>query len=212
MKPFHFFLPFHDHVLKSVLSRVSRNPGCLSRIRIFSIPDSGSGSKNLSILTQKIVSKFSEIWSRLIIPDPDPDFLPIPDPGVKKAPGPGSVSATLVEMCWNWAWCGLSLFFFSCVQGWDLGTPFPIRRAAGLHPGVWADSSLVLTSRPRYRTQTGTIFECCLADSSRIPLGGFFTSLSPVGSGLPISLLTVFVQIVVVNFIKLFNERSAFNN
>jgi hypothetical protein len=40
--------------------------GCLSRIRIFSIPnpsfiDPGSASKNLSILTQKMVSKLSEI-------------------------------------------------------------------------------------------------------------------------------------------------------
>ncbi len=44
-------------------------------------------------LTQKIVSKLSEIWS---IPDTDLDiFLPIPDPGVKKAPDPGSGSATL---------------------------------------------------------------------------------------------------------------------
>jgi hypothetical protein len=44
-------------------SRVA-DPGCLSRIRIFSvpdpyffIPDPGSASKNLSILTQKMVSK-----------------------------------------------------------------------------------------------------------------------------------------------------------
>jgi hypothetical protein len=42
------------------------DPGCLSRIRIFSIPDPnffypGSASKNLSILTQTIVSKLSEI-------------------------------------------------------------------------------------------------------------------------------------------------------
>jgi hypothetical protein len=41
------------------------DPGCLSRIRIFPsrIPgqkDSGSASKNLSILAQKIVSKLSE--------------------------------------------------------------------------------------------------------------------------------------------------------
>ncbi len=35
----------------------------------------------LSILTQKIVSKHSEILSGLFIPDLDPDFLPIPDPG-----------------------------------------------------------------------------------------------------------------------------------
>jgi hypothetical protein len=27
-----------------------------------------------------MVSKFYKIWSRLFIPDPDPDFLPIPDP------------------------------------------------------------------------------------------------------------------------------------
>jgi hypothetical protein len=36
--------------------------------------------------------KLSEIWSRLFIPDPDPDFLPIPDLGVKKAPDPGSAT------------------------------------------------------------------------------------------------------------------------
>jgi hypothetical protein len=33
-----------------------------------------------------MVSKLLEIWSGLLIPDPDPDFLPFPDPGVKKAP------------------------------------------------------------------------------------------------------------------------------
>ncbi len=85
------------------------DPGCLSRIRIFSIPDPGSeflfhpGSriciKNLSILTQKIVSS-SEIGSRLLIPDQDPDFTHlgsrIPNPGVKKAPDPGSGSTTLL--------------------------------------------------------------------------------------------------------------------
>jgi hypothetical protein len=59
--------------------------------------------KNLSILTQKIVSKLSEIWSGMFIPDPNVDFLPIsdpgvkqaPDPGVKQAPHPGPRSATL---------------------------------------------------------------------------------------------------------------------
>ncbi len=69
-----------------------------SRIRCFSIPDPfffhrdpGSASKNWSILTQKMVSKFSEIWSWLFIPDPDPDFLLIPDPGSRgqEAPDPG---------------------------------------------------------------------------------------------------------------------------
>ena len=57
----------------------------------------GSASTNLSILTQKMVSKIQEIWSGLFIPDPDPDFLPIPDPRVKKAPDPGSGSATLFD-------------------------------------------------------------------------------------------------------------------
>jgi hypothetical protein len=56
-----------------------------SRVKKISDPGSGSASKsNLSILTQKIVSKLSEIWSGMIIPDPDLDFLPIPDPGSKR--------------------------------------------------------------------------------------------------------------------------------
>ncbi len=49
------------------------NSGCVScRVvrEMFPVPDSGSASKNLSILTQKIVSKLSEIWSRLFIPYP----------------------------------------------------------------------------------------------------------------------------------------------
>jgi hypothetical protein len=75
-----------------------------SRIRTVSIPDPGSSSKNLSILTPKkakkwfLSSKKYDSGSSSGIPDPDADFLPprIPDPGVKKAPNPGSVSATLL--------------------------------------------------------------------------------------------------------------------
>jgi hypothetical protein len=54
------------------------------------------------LVTQKIISKLSEILSGMFIPDSDPDpdldFYPslIPDPGVKKAPDPGS--ATLLKM------------------------------------------------------------------------------------------------------------------
>jgi hypothetical protein len=67
----------------------------------FPDPESGfaSASKNLSIFTQKIVSKISEKLSGMFVPDPDLDFFypsQIPDPGVKKAPDPGSGSATLV--------------------------------------------------------------------------------------------------------------------
>jgi len=58
----------------------------------FSIPDPGSASENLSM-----VSKLSEISSGLFIPDPDPDFLPIPDPGVKNAPDPGSLIRNTVS-------------------------------------------------------------------------------------------------------------------
>ncbi len=49
-----------------------------------------SASKNLSILTQKIVSKLSEIWSGSFIPDPDPNILATPDPGSGGQKGTGS--------------------------------------------------------------------------------------------------------------------------
>ncbi len=39
--------------------------------------------KEFKYFNQKMVSKLSEIWSRLFIPYPDPDFLPILDPGFK---------------------------------------------------------------------------------------------------------------------------------
>ncbi len=63
----------------------------------FSIPDPWSEFfpsririKEFKYLTRKIVSKFSEIWSELFIPDPDPDFLPIPDPGSRGQQSTGS--------------------------------------------------------------------------------------------------------------------------
>jgi hypothetical protein len=49
--------------------------------RVKNIPGSGSAPKNLSILSQKIGSKLSEISSGMFIPEPDLDFLFIPDPG-----------------------------------------------------------------------------------------------------------------------------------
>jgi hypothetical protein len=70
-----------------------------SRTRIVSIPDLGSASKNLIILTQKNYPGCSSRIRNLT-------FYPsrIPDPRVKKAPDPGS--ATLVNSV-NW------LIFFS---------------------------------------------------------------------------------------------------
>ncbi len=52
----------------------------------FTIPDPGSASKNLSILTQKnhkwfLSSMKYDPGCSSRIPDPDPYFLPIPDPG-----------------------------------------------------------------------------------------------------------------------------------
>jgi hypothetical protein len=98
-------LPVHMYK-KAVLRIRDVYPGF--RIRIFSIPDPGvkkipgsgtaSASKNLSILTQKCVSKLSEISSGMFIPDPDLDFLPIPDPEIKKTPDPGSGSAILKQV------------------------------------------------------------------------------------------------------------------
>jgi hypothetical protein len=73
------------------------HPG--SRIRTVSIPDPGSASKNLSILTPKKKTKKWFISSRKYEYDPGCSsrirmltFYPsrIPDPGVKKAPDPGS--------------------------------------------------------------------------------------------------------------------------
>ncbi len=90
-----------------------------SRIRMFPIPDPGYWipifsilvldpgciSKNLSILTKKMVSQLLEIWSRFSIPDPDPgsgswlftyprsrSWSQIPNPGIKRQriPDPGS--------------------------------------------------------------------------------------------------------------------------
>ncbi len=86
-------------------------------------------------LTQKCVSKLSEIWSGIFIPDPDLDFLPIPDPGFKKAQDPGSGSATLVIRAGNRSYSSKrvtgrpnstrssqSIFFFSMsftIPRWD---------------------------------------------------------------------------------------------
>jgi hypothetical protein len=73
----------HQNILLLWSSPVLRiRDGYLPRIRIFSIPD-----PHQSILTQKMVSKLSEIQydpgcsSRIRILELDPDFLPIPYPG-----------------------------------------------------------------------------------------------------------------------------------
>jgi hypothetical protein len=79
-----------------------RDPGSelfLPGSRIQGRKDSGSASKNLSILNPKkyFYALGKLIWdvhprSRV------PDFFPIPDQDVKKAPDPRSASATLTEI------------------------------------------------------------------------------------------------------------------
>ncbi len=59
-----------------------------SRIRIFSIPDPGSASKNLK--QKQMFSKLYEIRSGLFIPDPVPYLLPISNPGSRGQKGTGS--------------------------------------------------------------------------------------------------------------------------
>ncbi len=79
-----------------------------SRIRIYPSRISDLGSIRFRIpnlhqrisefLTQKVVSKLSEIWSGMFIPDPGSWFFypsRIPDPEVKKVRVPGFGSATL---------------------------------------------------------------------------------------------------------------------
>jgi hypothetical protein len=83
------------------------DPGCLSRIpdptffhpgsriRTVSIPNHGSASKNLSIVTTKYQKKWFLSSNKYDpgcssrIPDPDADFLPIPDPVSRDQKGTG---------------------------------------------------------------------------------------------------------------------------
>ncbi len=88
----------------------------------------GSASKNLSILTQKIVSKLSEIWPGLFIPDPD--FLPIPDPGSRGQKGTGSGTATLAVCV--------------CVQG--LGGSFSVLEASATNTSLLRSQYSVTTT------------------------------------------------------------------
>jgi hypothetical protein len=71
------------------------DPGCLSRIRLLSIPDPNCFHPGSRIRIKEFKYFNPKKWFLSCrkydagcssqIPDPDPDFLPIPDPGVKKA-------------------------------------------------------------------------------------------------------------------------------
>jgi hypothetical protein len=81
-----------QHIQLGVPTSVA-DPRCLSRIRLFSIPDPGSESKNLSILTPKKWFLSSRKYYRCCssrIPNPDADFLPMPEPESRGQKGTGS--------------------------------------------------------------------------------------------------------------------------
>ncbi len=94
------------------------DPGCLSLIpdpnffhSAFEFFDPRSASKNISILTQKFVSKLSEISSGLFTPDLDPYFLPIPDPGSRGQKGTWSrIRNTGKYLCRNGLNCCISVY------------------------------------------------------------------------------------------------------
>ncbi len=104
------------------------HPG--SRIRTVSIPDPGSSSKNLSILTPKkakksfLSSKKNDPGCSSRIPDPKADFLPsrILDPGVKKAPNPGSRIRNTAIFFTKWFTIYLRTYFFHWLQNGQVGS------------------------------------------------------------------------------------------
>ncbi len=107
------------------------DPGCLSRIRNFFLSRIQGQKdfriririKELQYFNLKIVSKLSEIWSGMFIPDPDLFFLPIPDPGIKKAPDPDPQHWwTKTKRLWYLKWLiGGSSLFSPGPGGWNCG-------------------------------------------------------------------------------------------
>ncbi len=66
------------------------DPGCLSRIRILFFPSRIRIKEFKYFSLKNMVSELSEIWSGLLIPDLDPEFLHIPGPGSRGQKGTGS--------------------------------------------------------------------------------------------------------------------------
>ncbi len=116
--------------------------GCLSRIpdpnffhpgsrvqgeKDSRIPDPYSHQR-ISILTQKVVSKLSEIWSGMFIPDPDLDFLPIPNPESRDQEGSGSCIRirNLENSVYVWIWWPTPIFarnsLLTWMKSWDFMT------------------------------------------------------------------------------------------
>ncbi len=108
--------PNYFHSVSQILDQNFFHPGSLiPDLNFFPsrILDPGCALKNSSILTKKMVSQLSEIWSEFYIPDPDPEsgywlftypgsqsWIPDPESRDQKGtgsliPDPGSGFATL---------------------------------------------------------------------------------------------------------------------
>ncbi len=119
------------------------DPNFTSRIRIpdprskrFRILDPGSesASKNLSFLTQKVVPKLSEIWSRMFIPYPGSDILPIPDPGQKGTRSPIRIHNTeksYVNSGQTVSWSTVECFIYFYVNAISVKDHIAVRIAVG---------------------------------------------------------------------------------
>ncbi len=124
---------------KSQVNKTSVDPGS----QIQGQKDSGSASKNFSILTQKVVSTLSEIWSGLFIPDPDLDFLSILDPGSRGQKGTGSrirISNTDINK-------GYVIFNKISMDRWEKGVMYSGRLStAGLWINIWRRHKILSSS------------------------------------------------------------------
>ncbi len=119
------------------------------------IPDPESASKNLSILTQKIVYKHSEIWSGLFIQDPDPGYrgqkstgsrIRICKTGNKLSLTKGSCPWLLLLQYWTGG-SDLSSSFCTCISS----------------ENQWVRGSFLLTSSSRYQWVRGSFLLTAVA-------------------------------------------------
>ncbi len=128
-----------------------------SRIRLFSIPDPGFTSKNLSILPENLFFKLLEIWSWLFVQNPDP----VPDPAYKFWCGSGCGSGFSKrrripdpQHCTQHCLSVLSLFIY--LSGENTHLAWSVRPCAKWCSILWRKwSSCPLTSSPRCCTSAG---------------------------------------------------------
>ncbi len=159
------------YLKKEIISVADR--WCLSQIQIFpsriqSQKDSSSGStsKNLSIFTQKIVSKLSEIWS-MCISDPDLGFLPILDPGPKRPRMRNT----------GYFFLGPSSFLFTVIRKLNVHLPLVVIRRLGEwrnRTGAMPRAAVSTIPLPTFRPPP-TRPSCCYSHPQRGRRRGWFS-------------------------------------